>query len=105
MGGDVFVITDTVKTSNGVVVLEETDVIALVDADNENRIPSGNITKAGNMKIVLASSPMTRQDWRWLSQLTQSHGETYVVAPWTTQDLFLSAYVPFTLATFLLTFA
>ena len=97
--GNVFLIRDTVERRNGNLVLEEIDVIALVDADGNNCAPSDNITDAANLKIVLASSPRSRQDRRWLTQDTQSRGETWVMAPWTTKDLFLSAYVPFTLAT------
>ena len=74
--------------------------MALVDADGDHCVPSDNITNVSNLKIVLASPPRHRKKRRWLVQDTRNRGQTWVMAPWTTQDLFVSAYVSFTLATF-----
>ena len=96
---DVFVITDTVQDSNGMVMLPGRDVLTLVDADGPFCVPSDYILNSRNLRIVLTSSPRTRVDKKWITQYCPYTAMVFVTEPWTKEELFLSAYVHPTRAT------
>ena len=90
MGGNVFLITDTVLPQKGRVTAPGEDVLTLVDADGRSPIPNDNLFYTPNLRILLTSSPRSRADRRWLKQNVQDEGAAYVVSPWL-QDEWLVA--------------
>jgi hypothetical protein len=90
---DVFIIGDTVEYCEGTVDLHGDDVLALVDADRSHCTPNDFLLEARNLRIVLASSPRTREDRKWVTQYCPFTELILVMEPWTIEELFLSTYV------------
>ena len=82
MEGDVSLITDTVLPQTGRVTAPGDDVLTLVDAEGEFRIPNKYFFHTPNLRILLTSSPRSRASRRWLVQNVQDEGAAYVVSPW-----------------------
>ena len=91
--GGVYIIKDTIELCDGNVILPGHDVLTLVDADGRHREPEPALLSVHNLRMVVASSPRTRTDRRWLKQYCPYTGLILVMEPWTKEELFLSAYV------------
>ena|ERR1700722_7648259 len=90
---DVFIVDDTVELCDGNVEIPGEDVLTLVDADRDHCVPNEFLLEASNLRIVLTSSPRTRQDRKWIQQYGPYTIMVLVMEPWTNEEILLSACV------------
>ena len=91
--GGVFLITGKVLRMKGNVVVPGDDMLSLVDADGESCVPNGNLFDTPNLRILLTSSPRRRQDRKWLTQFVGDSMATFVMEPWSWEELVVASFV------------
>jgi hypothetical protein len=92
-GGAVFFISDEVLHEKGRVVVPGDDVLALVDADGECCIPNQFLLDAANLRVLLISSPRSRDDRKWLTQDVRETQAVFVAEPWSREELLVTSFV------------
>jgi hypothetical protein len=93
ISGDVFLASDKVQRQKGRIVVPGDDVLALVDADGQFSIPHSSILDSPKLRVLLTSSPGGREDQRWLTQTVQDTHATYVMEPWSREELLVTSFV------------
>jgi hypothetical protein len=92
-GRAVFFVGDEVRHEKGRVVVPGDDVLALVDADGESCIPNQVLLDATNLRVLLISSPRSRNDRKWLTQDVKETQAVFVVKPWSREEFLVMSFV------------
>jgi hypothetical protein len=93
MGGDVFIIRDEVQCRRGRVNIQGDDVLALVDADTEKCTPHHYLLDIGNLRVLLTSPPMSKNDRRWLTKCVRDERAMFVMEPWLQEEFLVASFV------------
>lgn len=93
MGGEVFIIHDEVRCRSGRVDIQGDDILALVDADNEKCTPHRYLLDVSNLRVLLTSSPRTKNDRRWLTQSVHDERALFVMEPWSQEEFLVASFV------------
>ena len=93
MAGKVFLVNDDVHRQKGTVDIPGVDVLTLVDADGVNCTPHQSLLDAGNLRILLTSSPKAHKDRKWLTQSIGETGAAFVMEPWSREELLMTSFV------------
>ncbi|TDL27110.1 hypothetical protein BD410DRAFT_783297 [Rickenella mellea] len=82
--GDVFYFSDEIKFIDNETIydVEVDEGEALVDGDQDIHKPRSYLTSIYNIKVILASSPKVERKRRWLKQLGDGVGQTYIMDLW-----------------------
>jgi len=92
-GGAIFFIGDEVRHEKGRVVVPGDDVLTLVDADGKSCIPNQFLLDATNLRVLLISSPRSRDDRKWLTQDVKETEAVFVAEPWSREELLVTSFV------------
>ena len=68
------------------------DVLALVDADGRVCVPHPRLFE-NNFRVLLVSSPRTKQDRKWLVWDVNDEDAVFIVKPWSRKDFFVMMFV------------
>ena len=82
MCGDVYLITDEVRSQTKEVTVTGDDVLTLIDADGQTCQPYKYILRNRNLRILLTSSSSSRKDRKWLRHNVEDEWAAYVMTPW-----------------------
>jgi hypothetical protein len=93
MRGKFFVVNDKVRHVNGRVAVPGDDVLTLVDADGKFCVPDQYLLDAANLRILLTSSPTSRDDRKWLTQSVRDSDAAFVMEPWSKEELLVTSFV------------
>jgi len=91
MFGDVFLITDEVRSQAKDITVPGNDVLALIDADGPICQPYKYILRNPNLRILLTSSPRSSKDRKWLRQHVRDEYAVYVVTPWSQNEWLIAS--------------
>ena len=94
--GGVFLISDKVPHKVVSVVLPQDDVLVLVDADGTKRtsyMPNQFLLDTANLRVLLISSPRSRNDRKWLTQDVRDAHAVFVSKPWSREELLVTSFV------------
>ncbi|KAF8340993.1 hypothetical protein F5887DRAFT_1224859 [Amanita rubescens] len=86
MCGDVYLITDEVRSQTKGVTVAGDDVLTLIDADGQTCQPYKYIFRNRNLRILLTSSPTSRKDRKWLRHNVEDEWAAYVMTPWSQNE-------------------
>jgi hypothetical protein len=92
-GGGVSLISDEVLQKEGSVVVPGDDVLALVDADGKSCTPKQFLLDTANLRVLLISSPRSRDDRKWLTQDVRETQAVFVAKPWSREEFLITSFV------------
>lgn len=92
MHGRVFLINDEVQDDITRAEIPGKDILALVDADGKICVPHQYLFET-NLRVLLISSPRTRQDRKWLTQPVLDSDAVFLVKPWSREDFLVAMFV------------
>jgi hypothetical protein len=96
MDGKVFIIDDAgVNTPEDARAVSGGEVLTLVDADVDSFGPAAYLLNNSNHRILLTSSPRSREDRRWLKQFAIANA-VFTMEPWSREELVVATCVYFT---------
>ena len=72
--------------------LQGDEILALVDAD-ELCTPNDYFFDVGNIRVLLTSPHMTRDDRRWLVQQVQDEYSLFVMDLWSREEFIVASFV------------
>ncbi|KAF8326911.1 hypothetical protein F5887DRAFT_1013155 [Amanita rubescens] len=91
--GKVFIINDTgVNTSEDARAVSDDEVLTLVDADDKRYEPEEYLMNDSKHRILLASSPRSRKDRRWLKQFADADA-VFTMEPWSRKEFVVASFV------------
>jgi hypothetical protein len=92
-GGGVSLISDEVPHKVGSVVVPQDDVLVLVDADGKSCMPNQFLLDTANLRVLLISSPRSRDDRKWLTQDVRETQAVFVAKPWSREEFLVTSFV------------
>jgi hypothetical protein len=90
--GEVFLINDGVRDDIARTEIPGNVILALVDAGGEVCAPHWRLSE-DNLRVLLMSSPKTRQDRKSLIQSVGSGNAVFLVKPWSREDFLVAMFV------------
>ena len=92
-GGTVSLINDVVLHKMDRVVVPGDDILVLIDADGESCIPKQFLLDTANLRVLLISSPRSRDDRKWLIQDVREAQAVFVAKPWSRAEFLVTSFV------------
>jgi hypothetical protein len=86
MYGDVYLITEEVRSQTEEVTVAGDDILTLIDADGQICQPHKYILRNRNLRILLTTSPRSRKDRKWLRHNAEDEWAAYVMTPWSQKE-------------------
>ena len=68
-------------------------MLALVDADNKKCTPHDYLLDLSNLRVLLTSSPRSKNDRRWLIQYVHDERAVFVMEPWSQEEFLVVSFV------------
>jgi len=91
-GGGVSLVSDEVLHKESSVVVPGDDVLVLVDADEES-CPKQFLLDTANLRVLLISSPRSRDDRKWLIQDVREAQAVFIAKPWSREEFLVTSFV------------
>lgn len=92
ISGQVLFINKEVRDEFTTTGIPGQDVLALVDANHHICVPHTRLFK-NNLRVLLISSPRTRQDRKWLTQYVRDGDAVFLVKPWSRENFLVAMFV------------
>jgi hypothetical protein len=90
--GEVFLINDGVRDDISRTEIPGNVILALADAGGEVCAPHWRLSE-DNLRVLLISSPKTRQDRKSLIQSVGSSNAVFLMKPWSREDFLVAMFV------------
>lgn len=92
-GGGVSLINDEVTHYKDKAVVPGDDVLVLIDADGKFSTPHQFLLDTVNFRVLLISSPRSRDDRKWLIQDVRDSHAVFVAKPWSREEFLVTSFV------------
>ena len=92
-GGKVSLINDVLLHTTSRVVVPGDDILVLIDADGKYSIPKQFLLDTANLRVLLISSPRSRDYRKWLIQSIRDAHAVFVAKPWLRAEFLVTSFV------------